>query len=346
MIKKIRKKINKVNTQKGFTLLEILVVLTIMGFLIAMVAPRLAGIGDSAVDTVCDTNQNRMLTYLAVYYQDTNGSLPNNLTNIITETAAGVYAIPTVSDDNPDNGPEVLALEFDDRNHFVVHSLSADEVDELADLGIDTVYNLNDEDSAVAPKLDETPLVAGIEVAMVGIGCADTTVVAPAFVAAAAVPLSGWGEPGCFGRITFGLGAECGLITSGIIGNAAHCPGGLQNADNATYNDYNIILPRLNATADLIKAGTVATISTYTTKVAALAAAAAGATVATDDKYIVGLNYDDNAPALPADFTANLDLHKIRAFCLTAGQDSWEYETQCPEGHVYPEEIEFWAIQQ
>ncbi len=58
MEKKQHKNIN-INNQKGFTLLEILVVLTIMGFLIAMVAPRLAGISGDAVDTVCDTNQNQ-----------------------------------------------------------------------------------------------------------------------------------------------------------------------------------------------------------------------------------------------------------------------------------------------
>lgn len=78
MIKKIRKKIKKVNSQKGFTLLEILVVLTIMGFLIAMVAPRLAGISGSAVDTVCDTNQNRMVTYMSSFFEKTN-RYPNKL---------------------------------------------------------------------------------------------------------------------------------------------------------------------------------------------------------------------------------------------------------------------------
>ncbi len=56
-----------INGQQGFTLLEILVVLTIMGFLIAMVAPRLAGISSSAVDTVCDSNQNRMVTMMSCF---------------------------------------------------------------------------------------------------------------------------------------------------------------------------------------------------------------------------------------------------------------------------------------
>ncbi len=348
MFKKIWKKMfgknRKANNQKGFTLLEILVVLTIMGFLIAMVAPRLASVGNDAVDTVCDTNQNRMVTYLSTYFQQTNGSLPNNLTNIVTDD--GTPDIPSVSDEDPENGPEVLSKEFDDRNHFVAHSLSDDEAAELVELGIDTVLNLNDEDTATAPKLDEQTVTGGLIVAMIGIGCADTTVAAPAFNTVASAPIAGWGEPGHFGRITFGLGAECALITSGIISNAAHCPGGIQNADNCTYNDYNLVVPRLQATADLIKDGTITGVSTYTTKNLALAAAAGSTTVATDDKYIVGLNYDDNAPADAAEFTANANNHKKRAFCLTAGQEAWEYETQCPEGHVYPEEIEFWAIQQ
>ncbi|MCK5228851.1 MAG: prepilin-type N-terminal cleavage/methylation domain-containing protein, partial [Desulfobulbaceae bacterium] len=59
----LKKKLQKkMRNNKGFTLLEILVVLTIMGFLIAMVGPKLAGMSDGAVDTVCDSNQNRMVT--------------------------------------------------------------------------------------------------------------------------------------------------------------------------------------------------------------------------------------------------------------------------------------------
>ena len=329
MIKKIRK-IKKVNSQKGFTLLEILVVLTIMGFLIAMVAPRLAGIGDSAVDTICDTNQNRMMTYLSTYYQDTNGSLPDNLTNLVSEDGTGsVYAIPSVSDDDPDNGAEALSKEFNDRNHFVIHYLNAAEVAELADLGIENVFNLNE--YAAAPttlmaSMDPKELAIGVGVAMTGIG-ADDIAITNVF----ALNHPGekeWGEPKWFARIVFGLGPECGLITSGIIINAAHCPGGLQNADNATYNDYNVVVPRLAATADRLFAGTALGL------------------IADADKAITAIAYD--APDLVIGsgeyiISTNLDGYRKRIFNLTA-QEGWEYETQCPEGHMYPEVNDFWAI--
>ena len=101
--------------EKGFTLLEILVVLTIMGFLIAMVAPRLAGISGGAVDTVCDSNQNRMITYMSSYFEQTN-RFPNKLTNLVNEDTATApnYFIPEISNQDPDDGAETFAKELDD----------------------------------------------------------------------------------------------------------------------------------------------------------------------------------------------------------------------------------------
>ena len=348
MLKKIRKKFNKVNSQKGFTLLEILVVLTIMGFLIAMVAPRLAGIGNSAVDTLCDTNQNRMMTYLSTYYNETDGSLPNNLTNLVIEDGSGTeFKIPAISDGDPENGPEVLAAEFNGRNHFVIHYLNGAEVAELAELGIENVYNLNDyaADSTAGTNpsvsteqsvMKEQELKADVGVAMVGIGLA--TKVATDFTFSDTVTDRDWGEPSWLGRIVFGLGPECDLITSGIIINAAHCPGGLQNTDNATYNDYNIVVPRLKATTDR------------------MTASAAGDKLPSDlvdvNGTITAISYDgiDLEAVNPAttgtysisDNTANF---KTRNFNLLKVQEGWEYATQCPEGHMYPEDDgEFWAF--
>ncbi|MBC2694598.1 MAG: type II secretion system protein [Desulfobacteraceae bacterium] len=342
MIKKISKKFKKVNSQKGFTLLEILVVLTIMGFLIAMVAPRLAGIGGSAVDTVCDTNQNRMMTYLSTYYQDTNGSLPNNLTNIVNEnvTAANSYEIPKISDGDPDTGAEVLAEEFDDRNHFVVHYLNNAEVAELAGLGIDSVFNLNDYTQSLIADLDQgsamqpTDLAENVGVAMVGIGC-DTDAAADTFNFSSTVTDRDWGEPSWLGRIVFGLGPECGLITSGIIINAAHCPGGLQNTDNATYNDYNIVIPRLEATT--LRMGVDGANLTASGLVHALGKITA---ISYDGIDLEAIN--DTGDYIIATNTAHF---KVRDFNLLNAQEGWEYSTQCPEGHMYPEDDgEFWAF--
>ena len=358
MIKKIRKKFKKVNSQKGFTLLEILVVLTIMGFLIAMVAPRLAGISGDAVDTVCDTNQNRMVTYMSTYYEQTN-RFPSKLTNlVITDQAAGpldqttVYQIPAVSNQDPDDGAEVLANELYGRNHFHIHYLDADEADELKNMGIVKLFNLNDysgmylpdgtpknlaelalldNDVAMALVAAERPsmepvtpeLSATLRVGVAMFGCGMDN--AGAWVATNATE-RGWGEPDNFGRIVLGMGTECGLITSGVISNAAHCPGGIQNADNVTYNDYILLLPRLEAT------------SARMTGAAPITALIPGATnlgcIAYDDEPTVGYAYP-----------ANADNYRARDFDITEAQEGWQFATMCPEGHMYPaDDEEFWGV--
>lgn len=362
LMKKLFRPLKKKATDKqGFTLLEILVVLTIMGFLIAMVAPRLAGISGGAVDTVCDTNQNRMMTYMSSYFEQTN-KFPNKLTNLVDrmdggdDLTAARYQIPAVSDGDPDNGPETLALEFNDRNHFHIHYLSDDEQKELRDMGISTIFNLNaydvlddtgtvntdyvqsgDEDYADvadrSPAMEEVELAVDddgtdgydnvIAVAMVGMGVnADG-----GSTWQGSLTERNWGEPEFLGRIVFGMGPECGLITSGIIGNAAHCPGGLQNADNATYNDYNLVLPRLAATADIMNTGTLPTEWT-----------------GVDLSAIAAVSYDDD-PGDGYDIDENDDNLRYRTFDISEAQEGWQYATQCPEGHMYPEDDgEFWGI--
>ncbi len=352
MLKKIRKKFKKVNSQKGFTLLEILVVLTIMGFLIAMVAPRLAGISGSAVDTVCDTNQNRMVTYMSSYYEQTN-RYPDKLTNLVMQDSAAAagadYQIPVVSDQDSENGAEVFANELYSRNHFHIHYLNADEAAELKNMGIITVFNLNDYsqiDDAVAnpasylndvahaavgteeASMDSVTIADNVGVSMIGCG-----VTGAAFVATN-VTERGWGEPDNFGRIVFGMGPECGLITSGVISNAAHCPGGIQNADNVTYNDYILLLPRLEATAARMDA-----------LVANLPAVITDNDVITDGLQVNGVAYDETPVTAPYVIAANLENLRVRIFTIDEAQATWQFATQCPEGHMYPaDDEEFWGI--
>ena len=351
-----RRENKKIHNQKGFTLLEILVVLTIMGFLIAMVAPRLAGISGDAVDTVCDTNQNRMVTYMASYFEKTN-KFPDKLTNLVDRTDGGTdfsaaeYQIPAVSDGNPDTGAETLAAEFNDRNHFHIHYLDTAEQIALKAMGISTLLNLNaydayknDEngtineatdayiapndvalegDVAQSPAMEEVGVAVDadrdgildnvIAVAMVGLGETAT-----AGTWDASDEEQGWGEPDFFGRIVLGMGPECSLVTSGVIGNAAHCPGGIQNAENVTYNDYNLVLPRLG--------DTVAKAGYPLTDVTAIAYG--------EDDVMTGYVVADN--------TANL---KVRTFSVDEGQESWQFATMCPEGHMYPaDDGDFWAV--
>ena len=351
----------KSTAQKGFTLLEILVVLTIMGFLIAMVAPRLAGISGGAVDTVCDTNQNRMVTMMSGFFEKTN-RFPNKLTNLVEETGAGAFQIPAVSDDDPENGPETLASEFMSRNHFRIHYLNDDEAAELRNMGIVTLLNLNAYDAYVedgtaiktgydataatgpndvdlaatvtkAPKMEEVTVPTDtatnpIAVAMVGVG---VTAAGGNF---SAVPATerGWGEPDWFSRIVVGFGPENSIVTSGIVANAAHCPGGIQNADNVTYNNYNLVLPRLEATSERMNDATVG-------------ATVLAMDVATDDGIQVdAVAYDEE---MDADYviSTNLDNFKVRQFTVDAAQEKWQYATQCPEGHMFPaDDEEFWGV--
>ena len=350
----------KAASQNGFTLLEILVVLTIMGFLIAMVAPRLGGISATAVDTVCDSNQNRMVTMMSGYFEKTS-RFPNKLTNLVEETDANTYQIPAVSDDDPENGAETLSSEIKARNHFRAHYLSAAEVAELKNMGITKVLNLNAYDAYLedglavkadydntatgpndvplqasvtkAPKMEEITLDTDVAatpfaVAMVGVGATSAT---GAFVAHD--DERNWGEPNWLGRIALGFGPENGLVTSGIVANAAHCPGGIQNADNVTYNDYIIVLPRLEATAERMLDATMgAAIITMDSD------------AATEGVQLAAVAYDKE-PAAPYAILGNADNLKVRSFTISASQEKYQYATQCPEGHMFPaDDEEFWGL--
>lgn len=334
--------LRKSRNRHGFTLLEILVVLTIMGFLLAMLAPRLGGISNNAVDTVCDSNQSRTIQMVGAYFEKTN-RFPDKMTNLVVQAnaAATAWAIPTVSDDIPDNGKETLSSEFAARVKPTIHYLSTAEVTELKGLGIASVFNLNSYDNSAVITADQgTPmakvaLAAGQGVMMSGAGAVDATT----DIAAPAADIVGYGEAEFLGRIVMGLGPESGLITSGLITNAAHCPGGLQNSDNVTYNDYNIVLPRLKATVDrTATAGFTDRASAidgiqyrafgYTD---AATAGAHGATTTFD------ATTGEAATNMPAGF-------KVRVATYGA-QEAHQYATMCPEGHMFPaDDADFWAL--
>ncbi|WP_300672561.1 type II secretion system protein [Desulfoluna sp.] len=274
--------------EAGFTLLEILVVLTIMGFLIAMVAPRLAGISSTASGTVCDSNKNRAKTYMSSFYEKFN-HYPNRVTNIVmtdgadvaaANAAAAGYQIPYCSNEDPDDGPEVLPFGHNNLYKFMIHRLSAEEAKELKGLGITTVLNLNDYASGAEgldgaadvkgrqtstdhnsgrvsnwadvaaittkrPMREACSVEAGVGVAMCGCGIDQ-----PGTGLTYCQAERGWAEEDIFARMIFGLGPESALVTSGIVNNAAHCPGSIQNADNFTFGEYYLILPRLEATVE------------------------------------------------------------------------------------------------
>jgi len=176
-------------TRGAFTLIEILVVLVIMGFLVALVAPKLSGIVDSAVDVSCDTNQERLRTVVNVFANE-NRALPNGMVSlVVTNDAYDKAAVPSADDRNKQNGREFLSAEFVDRMLPQVHFLNQDEADQLREMGLNQVRLLGKTDDAAgsavsatknkpdAPGLIESnvmrPVAPGLPVLMAGFGVDD-----------------------------------------------------------------------------------------------------------------------------------------------------------------------------
>jgi prepilin-type N-terminal cleavage/methylation domain-containing protein len=323
----------KLKKQQGFTLLEILVVVAIMGFLVAMVAPRFAGITDGTIDVVCDTNQQRLVAALSAYNEQ-KGSLPSGMVNLVdfdTSTNATLRPTHTGELENPDEGQATFFEEFYERNLFEVHILNEDEADELKDLSVRAVYNLNayNYDGPIGSHGDahaETDPVAegnrasalqrvdveeGLGVLMIGMGAsttggdlAGTAVLTTAgFIQVAGENYEEWGNPDWLGRIILGVGPDSALIKEGMISAAGLCPGGVNN-EQVFWNNYNVVLPRLDATTKRFNANAETTLF------------------------------------------AKANGGSVREFDLTEAQESFMFLTQCPEGHRFPtpEEFETWLI--
>jgi prepilin-type N-terminal cleavage/methylation domain-containing protein len=306
-------------SQGGFTLMELLMVIVILGFLLGMLVPRLASVTGDAIDNVCDSN-NKGIRYFTKTFLDQKGHLPNDMINLVNEIADDTYSLPHIEDRNVDNGAETLAREFYMRNHPQLHTLTADEAEELiGDLGIATVRNLNDFDGSGHDTLDVpgTTIVAADQTAQTNSGdhrpYEQKTIdagVAVAMVGDISVNPTSWtdsyaddypkGNPNWFGRIILGVGKDCELVTSGMIQAAALCPGGVQNADNVVYNNYCIILPRLAATVE--------------------------------DNEPMGSGVTSVTMVDAADTTSGeeMDIEWV-------AQEAWEFDFTCPEGHKWPD---------
>ena len=238
----------------GFTLLELVVVLAIMGFLVAMIAPRLAGVVSGAQRGADDTNIGRLLQATS-QFQERTGRLPAEMTNLVVETGTDVYQKVNVSDNNPDNGREVLSAELNDVLPLRIHHLNAAEAEELIRLGITEVRNLNPSTAlhpryngvaAVEPTLDRVDVAAGVPVLMIGGGIDAAGVWQNALVEDGRIL-----HPSLAYRIVLGFGQDSELVTAGQLQGAAISPQGT-NTDNYLFTNYLLVLPRLTATtADL-----------------------------------------------------------------------------------------------
>jgi len=279
---------------QGFTLLEILVVVAIMGFLVAMVAPRFAGVVSGTSQTVCNTSKGRGAQMVSAFYEK-HGRYPTGLVNLVmSDSSVGDsvstyrYQVPYVSDDDPENGREVLRSNHNNNFKFMLHYLNAAEADELRDLGVTYVYNLNEygdvldppavnagatvgkrsgadhtdrtgnwQDVTVVdtgdmrPRMEKAPIQAGVGVIMSTIGASTTTGNDFTYLGNRKPPS---GRNDYFGRIILGLGPESELVTSGIATRAGISPTAT-TADDFIWGGYYLVMPRLQATVDRLKAG-------------------------------------------------------------------------------------------
>ncbi len=159
----------------GFTLLEMLMTMTVVGFLIAMVAPRLAGTTTEGFRTNTRTNMDRLVSVVTTEYQRT-GRYPSGMVNIVSvDSATSDYHKPMLSDQDPETGPEVLSEKMDNRHRFRIHYLNQAEADELRAMGVLHVFNYNSPfDRDVMPgSPNMEPVTAGIAVLMTGGGDMD-----------------------------------------------------------------------------------------------------------------------------------------------------------------------------
>ncbi|MCK4621845.1 MAG: prepilin-type N-terminal cleavage/methylation domain-containing protein [Desulfuromonadales bacterium] len=235
--------------EKGFTLMELLIVIVILGFLIGMIAPRLSSIiDDTVIDNICDSNNKGMRQYTNMFLQK-KSRLPNNMINLVNDVS-GTYTLPVKSNGDPTDGAETFAADFFERNLPTIYTLNTAEAKEIKDnFGISVVRYLNDavgSSGVTGQPYAKADVEDGLEVAMVG----DITTAATTWTGTAVYPV---GNPFWAGRIILGLGKHSELVTEGYIAAAALCPGGIQNADNVVFNSYCLILPRLQGTVD--KAG-------------------------------------------------------------------------------------------
>ncbi|WP_158269834.1 type II secretion system protein [Desulfonatronum sp. SC1] len=271
--------------QSGFTLLEVLIVIGIMGLIAAMVSPRFGGIRDAAGVVIRDNNQQRMTAAVASYWED-HEVFPSGLVNLVYEDGgpdeydrSARYKMPTHEGNLVHEGKVTFDEDFFTRLNLRVHILNEDEARELRRMGIMTLYNLNSYDYHGVDEGVVTPIVEGdredrmrqvgrgvndddpriradLGVLMVGLGW-DTSVgpaswIGPA-TTEASIRTTGWTHPDSIGRIILGLGPETELINKDIISSAGLCPDGLRN-DRTTWNHYSLLLPRLQATVDRMNA--------------------------------------------------------------------------------------------
>ena len=72
--------------RKGFTLVELLIVVLILAALAAIAIPRISTSATTAKTNACDTNVDVMNSMIEVYAGENNGTYPKNLSDVTGDT--------------------------------------------------------------------------------------------------------------------------------------------------------------------------------------------------------------------------------------------------------------------
>ncbi len=265
--KRVRKRINKLLRNKGgFTLLELVIVLAVMGFLVAMIAPRIMGLDGAARSHSAEANAQRIEQVVSGSILHM-GYLPGGLTNLVSYDGTN-YHIAGGTDStsgNPINtvdgssiGQNVFSQAFLDNNNLTLHALTNNEILELASMGITHLYNLN-YGAGMSPRNERVDLLnangtvstaaTGLNVLMVGDGSTSTAALDPADLTDALV----LNNPEYMYRIVLGIGPESEFVKWKVMDKDPVLPG-----MDAAFDNYCVLLPRLQSTLQLVAvAGTM-----------------------------------------------------------------------------------------
>ncbi|RLB83451.1 MAG: hypothetical protein DRH17_02210 [Deltaproteobacteria bacterium] len=245
--------------KKGFTMLELLWVIVIIGFLTAMIAPRLGGVSERAEESINEANLKDTKKYVETFQDENAGDFPNHLINLVLADDDGIAAavgdcIMATVEDRTNQVMESISYDFSDRLLLSEHVLSANEAAELLAMGVSVVLSWNhpDDPNYVSAthwnRYDWVDVAAGVMVVMIGGGAADSAVDITAHGDFDALGEE-IGNPDWLYRIVAGIGPDCELVTEDYVEAAPLCPAGLNNR-HYFYNYYSIVLPRLAATVN------------------------------------------------------------------------------------------------
>ncbi|MDU5527002.1 MAG: prepilin-type N-terminal cleavage/methylation domain-containing protein [Finegoldia magna] len=106
------------NKKKGFTLLELLVVLAILAILIAIAVPVYKGQKEKAAITAHNANVRVLETALESYRQDNDGKLPGNLQELVK--GEYIKSVPKVPASNNENLKGVKTYSIDEKKGIII----------------------------------------------------------------------------------------------------------------------------------------------------------------------------------------------------------------------------------